>query len=284
MTVTADALCRDPTRSVRPAELQAALERVADAYPAVPSRVPDVMLPEQMKRTIPRIAFCLRAVADRVGVGARVADVGGGLSLFAPGAATLGFESILVDDFREGWFSETYPDVTKAFESLGVRILSEDVLSPDFGFPSDSLDAVTLFDVIEHLHKSPRPLLHKLMDALKPGGLMFIGVPNCVNLRKRLTVPFGVGQWSPIESWYDEPVFRGHVREPDVADLRYIARDLNLKDPQIVGRNWLGYGSRFQWVRILLPLADKILQVAPGLCSNIYLMGRKPVNPARYNV
>ena len=42
-----------------------------------------------------------------------------------------------------------------------------------------------------------------------------VGVPNCVNLRKRLTVPLGRGKWSPMADWYEQPSFRGHVREPD---------------------------------------------------------------------
>jgi hypothetical protein len=90
--------------------------------------------------------------------------------------------------------------------------------------------------------------------ALKPGGLFFLGVPNCVNLRKRITVPLGAGKWSAIEEWYEREMFRGHVREPDVGDLRYIARDLGLRDVRIFGRNWLGYASRHGWVRALTPL------------------------------
>ena len=69
-----------------------------------------------------------------------------------------------------------------------------------------------------------------------------------MNLRKRITVPLGYGKWSRMEDWYEEDRFRGHVREPDVADLRYIGADLDLKNIEILGRNWLGYQSRFNWV------------------------------------
>ena len=75
-------------------------------------------------------------------------------------------------------------------------------------------------------------------------GLFVLGVPNRVNLRKRVFVPFGYGKWSSMKDWYESPVFRGHVREPDVDDLRYIARDLHLRDWQVFGRNWLGYSSQ----------------------------------------
>jgi hypothetical protein len=96
-----------------------------------------------------------------------------------------------------------------------------------------------------------------------------------VNIRKRITIPLGMGKWSPMTEWYEAEVFRGHVREPDVGDLRYIAEDLGLIDTKVMGRNWLGYESRFGWVRSLTPLADQLLRLFPSLCSDLYLIGRK---------
>jgi hypothetical protein len=132
------------------------------------------------------------------------------------------------------------------------------------------------FDCLEHLHHSPKKMLTDCVTALKPGGLLFLGVPNCVNLRKRLTVPLGIGKWSRMEEWYDSGKFRGHVREPDVDDLRYIAKSLGLHNVKIIGMNWLGYESQFPLVRLLVPFADRLLQLRPSLCANIYLLGTKP--------
>jgi len=114
------------------------------------------------------------------------------------------------------------------------------------------------------------------VTALKPGGLFFLGVPNCVNLRKRLTVPFGNGKWSQMQEWYEGEVFRGHVREPDVDDLHYMARSLGLREVEVAGKNWLGYSSHFPLVQMLTPFADRLLQLRPSLCANIYLIGHKP--------
>ena len=93
----------------------------------------------------------------------------------------------------------------------------------------------------------------------------FFGVPNCVNLRERIAVPLGAGKWMAVAEWYEKESFRGHVREPDVGDLRYIARDLGLRDVRIFGRNWLGHASRRSWVRALTPMADRVLRPFP--CS-----------------
>jgi hypothetical protein len=105
-------------------------------------------------------------------------------------------------------------------------------------------------------------------------GLFVLGVPNCVNLRKRITVPFGIGKWSHMRDWYEPAVFRGHVREPDVQDLKYIAGDMQLKNYRIIGRNWLGYSSKSRLVRKLTLFTDYLLRMRPSLCSDIYLIGR----------
>ena len=45
-----------------------------------------------------------------------------------------------------------------------------------------------------------------------------LGVPNCVNLRKRITVPLGRGKWVVHGRLARQrPTSGGHVREPDVA-------------------------------------------------------------------
>ena len=129
---------------------------------------------------------------------------------------------------------------------------------------------------MEHWHHSPKALFARMMVQLKPGGLVVIGVPNCVNLRKRITVPLGHGKWTAMEDWYERPVFRSHVREPDTKDLRYIARHLGLVDMAVLGRNWSGYRKPSRLFRAAARAADGLLRLAPALCADIYLIGRKP--------
>lgn len=80
----------------------------------------------------------------------------------------------------------------------------------------------------------------------------------------------------PLEEWYERVKFRAHVREPDVDDLHYIARDMGLIDVEIQGRNWQGYYSPKQLIRASTLLSDKILRFFPALCSDIYMVGMKP--------
>jgi len=123
--------------------------------------------------------------------------------------------------------------------------------------------------------ETARAVAAEVMRVLAPGGRFVLGVPNAVNLRKRVTVPFGRSNWSRFEDWYEEPVFFGHVREPTVADLNRIAADMGLVSWRVVGRNWLGFrgGSAKQTVA---RIADPILRIRPSLCANIYLIGDAP--------
>lgn len=206
--------------------------------------------------------------------GGAVCDVGGGVGLFSLGCAALGMRAVLVDDFADA-VNQREGDASLALHrELGVEIVRRDVVKDGLGLPGP-FDAVTSFDSMEHWHSSPKRLFHDAVAALHPGGAFVLGVPNCVNLRKRLTVPFGLGKWTSMEEWYEPAVFRGHVREPDVDDLRYIGRDLGLREVRILGRNWLGYRSRFLPVRLLTPLADRLLRLRPSLCSDLYLVGRR---------
>lgn len=244
------------------------LSEIAAAYPSAQV--------DGQLRDVRRIAFHIGLVADIVPPVGTVADIGGGLGLFSPGCAALGFKSILVDDFRDRGNVEIADDVlARVHGRYGVEVVSRDVVADGLDFGPETLDAVTTFDSIEHWHHSPKPALHQMMAALKQDGLLIVGVPNRANLRKRISVPFGYGKWSRMSDWYEEKTFRGHVREPDVDDLRYIARDLRLKDARIIGRNWLGYDHRSAVIRGLAPVADHPLRLFPALCSDLYLVGRK---------
>jgi len=118
-------------------------------------------------------------------------------------------------------------------------------------------------------------MLHEAFDALKVNGVMIIGVPNCVRLVKRISVVFGRGKWSDFDSYYHNDVFRGHVREPDVDDLHQIAKDLNIIDYKIIGRNWNGTESSSFIIRFISKIMDVFLRPFPSLCDCIYLVAKK---------
>ncbi len=137
------------------------------------------------------------------------------------------------------------------------------------------MDAVTSYHFLEHLHSSPKELFRSLVATLKPSGIFVLAGPNCVNLRKRITVPFGRGTWSSMDEWYESTPFRGHVREPSLGDLEYIARDLGLRDICFCGANFLGRSQPTRARRAIADVVDPALRRRPTLCSDIYAIGTR---------
>lgn len=247
--------------------IETTLEAVARLYPAhmVAGQLLDVH----------RIAFNIRlALNGAEPRGLSICDIGGGVGLYSLGCAALGMRSMLIDDFGDQVNIREGDAALAVHRKYGVTVLARDVVAKGVADIGEPFDIVTIFDSMEHWHHSPKRLFAEVREKLlKPGGRFVLGVPNCVNLRKRITVPLGYGKWTSMEDWYEQPVFRSHVREPDVDDLRYIARDMRLKKTKILGRNWLAYVNSRRTIRVIAPVADAVLRPFPGLCSDIYLVG-----------
>jgi len=207
----------------------------------------------------------------------RMVDLGSGVGIFGVGCAVLGMDVTIVDDFRDEVNAVYGNDAFTAHRKHGVKVVERPVIAEVLGWGRETLDLVTTFDSMEHWHASPKRLFHEVMDALRPGGWLILGVPNALNLRKRIEVPLGRAKWSQMADWYEPETFRGHVREPDVADLHYIARDIGLMSYRILGRNWQGLCSAQPRIVQATRLTDRYLRRFPSLCSDIYLIGQKSV-------
>lgn len=251
------------------------LSEVATEYPK------DMMQWEL--QNVPRIAFNISLALDaglsKPVTGLSICDLGGGIGLFSVGCAALGFKRVmLIDDFNDAVNQKVGNSIFPLHRKYGVEVISRDVIAYGIRDVCRGFDIVTTFDSMEHWHHSPKRLFKDVVAGLNPGGVFVLGVPNCVNMRKRITVPLGIGKWSTIQDWYEPEVFRGHVREPDVSDLKYIARDMGLVDVRIIGRNWLGYYSENVVIRIATKLMDYPLRLNPSFCSDLYMIGKKPDN------
>jgi 2-polyprenyl-3-methyl-5-hydroxy-6-metoxy-1,4-benzoquinol methylase len=247
---------------------------MTDSVESVIRRFPEKIRAGQLMQAN-RFAWEVDLAAKHTPPGGTIADIGGGWGSFALGCAARGFRTTLVDDFRDsGFFDEATMGAMRAlYAEYGVDVVSRDVVANQLSFAERSLDTITIFDSLEHWHNSPKRLLANVATTLRDGGTFILATPNCVNLRKRITVPLGRGKWSAMADWYETATFRGHVREPDVDDLRYIARDMNLRDAAIIGRNWNGYCSASRLTRAVTPFVDIFLRMRPSLCSDLYMVG-----------
>ena len=257
---------RDPGKG--PVEFRFRLKELvsglSDTYPAG--------MRERERLDVERICFHVELVHRQ---GARLVDLGGGLGMFSPACASLGMDAFLVDDFSDSVSDDHRIEDIPAHRNSGVHVIRTPVLEWGRYFESNSLDVVTIFDSMEHWHHSPRPVLIEAHRALRPGGTLLISAPNAVNLYKRFTVPLGRGNWSDFDDWFYPEQFRGHVREPVLADLLRLVDELGFIKLGVWGRNWAGYlGGKLK--RGITRVVDLPLRARPTLCSDLYVMAAKP--------
>jgi 2-polyprenyl-3-methyl-5-hydroxy-6-metoxy-1,4-benzoquinol methylase len=70
----------------------------------------------------------------------------------------------------------------RARKDAGAEVFTGDVL--DAAFPHESFDAITAFDVLEHMYQ-PVEVLKKVKTWLKPDGIIFLQVPNILSWEAR---------------------------------------------------------------------------------------------------
>jgi SAM-dependent methyltransferase len=230
--------------------------------------------PEILADTIDQTRRDIFKIGLVAGEGTSLCDVGGGLGAFGPACAALGMRVTVVDDFRDEVNFRVGEAGFAAHKKFGVRVISADASK---GIPIDEkFDVMTCFASIEHHHNSPKRMLRSMVDHLVPGGLFVLSAPNAVDIMKRIQTSLGRAKWSAIEEWYDRQEFRGHVREPIVSDLAYIARDLGIADFRILGRNWIWNQSAI--IKRPLESIGRVIEYWPSLCTEIFLVGHKSLS------
>jgi SAM-dependent methyltransferase len=217
----------------------------------------------------------------------RIVDLGGGLNTRNGVFARLGGSVTVIDIFEYdlAWsvgkepeqFAADCAEIKQYLSSAGVRFVDSDICKVDLRnmFAAGSIDAVTSYHCLEHLHQSPKAVLESALQVLKPGGRLLLEVPNAVNLLKRLKVLAGHTNYGSYEHFYDAVNFTGHVREYAVFDLHTLARRLGLSSYTVYGKNW--YGTLFEKVgdNPVSGMIDWSLQRFPGLCGSLFLDFRK---------
>jgi SAM-dependent methyltransferase len=131
--------------------------------------------------------------------GARLLDVGAGRGRFVLSARAAGFEAFGIEPSSRG---------ASAATAAGAPV--DQVAIADAAIPAGSVDAATVWHVLEHLD-DPLAAVSRIGSWIKPGGALLVGVPNLDSWQAR------VGG----ERWYhlDVPRHRVHFTTAGVRAL-----------------------------------------------------------------
>ena len=69
-------------------------------------------------------------------------------------------------------------------------------------YRSNSMDAVVMCEVLEHLNFNPLPVLLEINRVLKDNGIIYIGMPNQASLGNCLLLLFGKSIHNSISDFF----------------------------------------------------------------------------------
>ncbi len=165
-----------------------------------------------------------RTLADRIPVtpGASLLDCGCGAGQFAAQMRDRGWDAFGMD------FSPHA--VATARSHYGLRAIEGTLPHPEI--PANSLDAITLRMVLEHVH-DPAKMLDAAFAALKPGGWLCVAVPNLA------AWGFGAfgGAWFPLRLPWHLSHFTPDTLQRIVADRGFVIDTIATKGHT----RWMGY-------------------------------------------
>lgn len=217
-----------------------------------------------------------KLVLRRLPAGSRILDFGSGSGDRCAVLQELGYRCSCCDDLQDAWHAlGDNREKILAFareRGLDYRVVKTGHPIP---FKKDSFDMVMMHDVLEHLHNSPRSLLNALLELVKTNGLLFLTVPNAVNLRKRIDVLRGRTNYPSYHQffWYPDP-WRGHVREYVKNDLQQLCEFLELKLVELRACDHLL--RRLPRFPLVKPMYLTLTAVFPSLKDTWLLLAEKP--------
>jgi 2-polyprenyl-3-methyl-5-hydroxy-6-metoxy-1,4-benzoquinol methylase len=157
-------------------------------------------------------------------------DFGGGLSLYPLIMACLGMNVTVVDLYQAS-DSIAEKRMTK-FKLHGVQLISEDLYQAVV--PNNTFDGVSMFETIEHLPHSPKPVLEKMVASLKRGKRFILSVPNICRIENRFRMLSGRNPMGKYKAFFDSGErFLGHHREMIIEEVRWLPSQLGLETEEI---------------------------------------------------
>jgi SAM-dependent methyltransferase len=175
------------------------------------------MLKDTYIRTIKDIDTMFNSQEKKV----NILEIGSLYGVVSKSLKKIGY-SIFALELPEFYQSKTlqalYKNAQIPFSGVNLRLSK-------LPYESNFFDAVILCEVIEHFNFNPLPTLKETNRVLKPGGLLYVGTPNLVSIKNRLSMIKGQSYRDPIEYYFQQLdkrfniIVSTHWREYTMAEM-----------------------------------------------------------------
>lgn len=145
----------------------------------------------------------------------------------------------------------------KAKQRTGAEVFVGDAL--DAPFPAESFDVITCFDVLEHVYE-PRQFLAKVLEWLKPGGILYVKLPNIDSWEAKLLGTYWYGLEMPRHLYHFSP-----------QSLRRLTASLGFKELSITATesgSHLPNSVRYIYEELRRKLGSSPVSLAKALASS----------------
>lgn len=146
----------------------------------------------------------------------RILEIGSFLGAVSISLKKLGYD-VRASDIPE--FHQSEP-LQALYERNGIQFDGVNLRHRKLPYESESLDAVIICEVMEHLNFNPLPVLLEINRVLKKGGYVYIGMPNQSSIHSRLRLLSGRSIHNPVDDFF---------------------KQLDRTDNMIVGLHWREY-------------------------------------------
>lgn len=254
---------------ITPAAVLDTVDRVAGEFP-FPGYV-SAGVRHGLAHIIPEIARHCEGAAPEL------LDIGSGPMDKTAVFQGLGFRCFAVDDLSDPWHlrGDNRQRIEKFARRQGIVFHRQSDGDYSIPFEMDRFDVATIFDVIEHLHESPRSILNAAGVHLRTGGLLAVTMPNAVNLRKRVSVLRGSSNYPPVDQFFLScGGWRGHVREYTLPETVYLCEAAGFEVLSATTYEGNAY-DKLSGLRLAAYL--QISKLVPTFRSGLCVVARKPV-------
>ena len=184
------------------------------------------MLQSSYERTVRDLASCFAATPKKEDI--HVLEIGAYLGVVSVSLRKLGFE-VTATDLPE---FVNNPRLQQRYASFGIQLVAVNLRHYNLPFSDQQFDAVVMCEVLEHLNFNPLPVIYEINRVLKPGGLLYLALPNLVCLRNRLAMLCGKSVLAPIKEYFFQldrnanMIVGIHWREYTTAEVQHMLQRL----------------------------------------------------------
>lgn len=214
----------------------------------------------------------VRRLHDQPRAGERILELGSFLGPVCITLKRLGYD-VSAADIPEFHDSASLRDL---YHRNGVPFDGVNLRHAQLPYGSESMDLVILCEVLEHLNFNPLPALAEINRVLKPGGHLYIGMPNQASIVNRIKLLFGRSIHNPIQEFFTQldrnsnMIVGLHWREYTMAETHQLMECMGF---DVVGSEY--YANSGSRTRISTWLLRKILYLWPSFRPFLVVVGKK---------